>query len=200
MESTPGTVPGREYYFVGGKDYFVDRTASGSVVMRLEDVEKVMAEQAAKLGFSSFRSPPLTLVQRGTVSINKWSGEAFYLQTSNGQVSSRPVTVISHDPSLAQLGKAMQRQMATSEMMMSQITNGHAPQSNMDQVLSSGAPISFAGAELQAVSFNPIPQEEFNLPSQPVPIEQVRERMTEASGVFSVNQKPQAPCHIVVQG
>jgi len=68
-------VPGREYYFVGGKDYFVDRTDGGTVVMRLEDIGKVLNEQANKLGFSSFRAPPFTLVRRGTVSINKWSGD-----------------------------------------------------------------------------------------------------------------------------
>ena len=38
---TPGTVSGRSYYFVGGKDYFVDRTQSGDVVMRLEDVRSL---------------------------------------------------------------------------------------------------------------------------------------------------------------
>lgn len=202
--STPGVVPGRAYYFVGGKDYFVDRTDSGSVVMRLEDVEKVSAEQGTKLGFQSFRAPPITLVRSGTVSVNKWSGDAYYVQTPNGQVSSQSLIVISRDPSLAQLGKAMQRQMATSEMMISQITNGHPPKSNIDQVLSSGAPISFAGAELQSVSFDAIPKEEFKLPSAPVPIEQVRKRMIGASGEFSVasskGQKPVVPCHMVFQG
>ena len=172
--------------------------------MRLEDVAKVLAEQMGKVGFSSFRAPPVTFVRRGTVSINRWSGAAYYLQTENGQVSPRPVTVISRDPSLAQLGKAMQRQMETSEMIMNQVTNGHAPQSNMDEVLSSGAPISFGGAELQSVSFDPIPKEEFKLPSEPVAIDQVRKRMTAASGEFSVTlpkgQRPAVPCHVVFQG
>ena len=201
---TPGTVPGRSYYFVGGKDYFVDRTKSGNVVMRLEDVEKVLAEQMGKEGFFSFHAPPVTFVRRGTVSVNKWSGDAYYLQTATGQLSPQPVTVISRDPSLAQLGKAMQRQMQASEMIMNQVTNGHAPQSNMDEVLGSGAPISFAGAELQSVSFEPIPKKEFNLPSEPVPIDQVRKQMSAASGEFSVTlpkgQTPAVPCHIAFQG
>ena len=50
---TPGTVPGRAYYFVGGNDYFVNGTLNGSVVMRLEDVAKVLAEQMGKVGFVS---------------------------------------------------------------------------------------------------------------------------------------------------
>jgi hypothetical protein len=177
-----GEVPGRTYYFVGGKDYFADRTDTGVALMRLEDMARVMAEQfakqSAKLGIPSFNPPPLTLVRRGTVSINKWSGDAYYMQAANGQVSARPVAVISHDTSLTELGKAMKRQYEKSEMMTGQVAPGHVPTSNMDQVLNSGAPISFAGAELQSVSFDPIPKDEFILPARPAPIDEVRMRMT----------------------
>lgn len=177
-----GEVPGRTYYFVGGKDYFADNIDSGIVVMKLEDMAKVMAEQfaeqSAKLGIPSFSPPPLTLVRKGTVSINKWVGDAYYMRAGNGQVSPRPVAVMSHDASLTELGKAMERQYAKSEMMMGQAMNGHGLTSNMDQVLSSGAPISFAGAELQSVSFDPIPTDQFVLPAQPIPIDEVRKRMT----------------------
>jgi hypothetical protein len=176
-----GEVPGRTYYFVGGKDYFADRTDTGFIVMRLDDMVKVMteqfAQQNAKLGIPSFTPPPLSLVRKGAVSIKKWSGDAYYIQAANGQMSPQPVAVISHDPSLAELGKAMERQYEKSEMMMGQVMKGHAPRSNMDQVLSSGAAISFAGAELQSVSSAPIPKDEFVLPGQPAPIDDVRKRM-----------------------
>jgi hypothetical protein len=176
-----GEVPGRTYYFVGGKDYFADRTDTGIIVMRLDDMARVMAEKFAelsgKMGIHSFSPPTIALVRKGTVSINKWSGDSYYMQSASGQVSPRPVAVISHDPSLAELGRAMERQYEKSEMMMAQAMKGRAPTSNMDQVLSSGAPISFAGAELQSVSFDPIPKSDFVLPAQPVPIDQVRKRM-----------------------
>ena len=178
-----GEVPGRTYYFVGGKDYFADRTDTGVIVMRLDDMAKVMAEKfaemSAKMGMPSFSRPPMTLVQKGTVAISKWSGDAYFMQAPNGQVSPRPVAVISHDPSLAELGRAMARQYAKSEMMMGQVMAGHLPSSNMDQVLGSGAPISFAGADLQSVSFDPIPRDEFVLPAQPVPLDEVRKRMSQ---------------------
>jgi hypothetical protein len=177
-----GEVPGRTYYFVGGKDYFADRTDTGVIVMRLDDMARVMAEQfaeqSAKMKIPSFSPPPMILVRKGTVSINKWSGETYYMQAANGQVSSQPVAVISHDPSLAELGKAMERQYAKSEMMMGQVMKGRAPTSNMDQVLNSGAPISFAGGELQSVSFDPIAKDEFVLPAQPASIDEVRKRMS----------------------
>lgn len=176
-----GEVPGRTYYFVGGRDYFADQTAAGVVVMRLDDMVKVMTEQfaqeSAKLHIPALTPPPVTLVRKGTVSINKWSGDAYFMQAANGQMSPRPVAVISHDPSLLELGKAMERQYEKSEMIMGQVTNGHALTSNMDQVLNSGAAISFAGADLQSVSFDPIPKGEFVLPAQPAPINEVRKRM-----------------------
>ena len=178
-----GEVPGRTYYFVGGNDYFADRTDTGVIVMRLDDMAKIMAEKfaemSAKMGMPSFSPPPMTLVQKGTVAISKWSGDAYFMQAPNGQVSPRPVAVISHDPSLAELGRAMARQYAKSEMMMGQVMAGHLPSSNMDQVLGSGAPISFAGADLQSVSFDPIARDEFVLPAQPVPLDDVRKRMSQ---------------------
>lgn len=178
-----GEVPGRTYYFVGGRDYFADRTDTGVVVMKLDDMAKVMAEQfaeqSAKMGIPSFAPPPMKLVRKGTVSINKWTGDAYYMQAANGQMSPKPLAVISHDPSFSELGRAMARQYEKSEMMMGQVMKSHAPKSNMDQVLSSGAPISFAGAELRSVNFDQIPKDQLTLPAQPASIDQVRKRMNQ---------------------
>jgi hypothetical protein len=175
--------PNRTYYFVGGKDYFVDRTDTGVIVMRLEDMTKVMgerfAELSAKMGIQPSSPRPITLVQKGRVDIGRWSGDAYYIRAANGQLSPRPVAVMSHDPSLAELGSAMERQFAKSEMMLGRVMGARAPTSNMDQVLSSGAPISFAGAELQAVAFDPIPKDAFTLPAEPAPLDAVRKRMSQ---------------------
>ena len=176
-------VPGRTYYHVRGKDYFVDQTTAGLVVMSLDDMAKIIAEKFSRLsgktGIPSSTPPAITVARKGTVSIGKWSGDAYYVQTANGQMSPRPVAVISHDPALAELGKAMARQYEKSEMLVGQVTKRHTPASNMDQVLNSGAAILFGGAELQSISFDPIPKGEFVLPAQPVPIDEVRTRMTQ---------------------
>ena len=178
-----GEVPGRTYYYVGGQDYFVDQTDNGVIVMRLDDMIKVIgekfAELSAKMDMQSFVPPTITFVHRGSVVVSKWSGDAYYMQAANGVASPRPVAVISHDPSLGELGRAMARQYAKSEMMMGQMMKGREPTSNLDHILSSGAPISFAGADLQSVSFDPIPKHEFVLPAQPAPIDDVRKRMSQ---------------------
>src|SRR4030095_1640524 len=63
-----GEVPGRTYYFVGGKDYFAEPTDTGVIVMTLDDMSKVMterfAEMTAKMGIPKFSPPALVLVQK----------------------------------------------------------------------------------------------------------------------------------------
>ena len=176
-----GEMPGRTYYFVDGQDYFADRTSTGVFVARVDDLAKVMAEKVAELsgnmGLPSSSPPSLLLVRKGKVSINKWSGDAYYMQAPSGQVSPEPITVVSNDPSLAELGKAMERQFAKSEEMMRQVSKGHAPTSNMAEILKLGAPIAFAGADLQSVSHDPIPKDAFVLPAPPAPIDEIRKKM-----------------------
>jgi hypothetical protein len=172
-------LPDRTYYFIAGQDYYAERTSTGVIVMKVDDMAKVIAEDIAKfsarLGTKSINVPALTLVRRGTVRIGKWAGDAYYVQGATW--SPRPVVVISHDPSLIELGRAMKRQYAKSGAMMAMMTQGHEPILKMGQVLDSGAPISYAGAELQSVSFAPIPKAEFVLPAQAVSIDDVRKRM-----------------------
>jgi hypothetical protein len=168
------------YYFVGGKDYVADWTDTGVIVMRVDGLAKLMAEKlarAAEMGIAPVSPAPMVVMHKGSVAIGKWNGDAYYVQAANGQLSDRPVTVISHDPSLAELGRALKRQYAKSEMMMGHDIKGHAPMSNMGQVLSSGTPISFDGADLQSVSFDPIPKREFVLPARPVSIDVLRRSM-----------------------
>lgn len=88
------------------------------------------------------------------------------------------VVVISHDPNLAQLGKAMAKQFSTSmRMMAGVIGNTPAPFRQMQTLLQSGAPLSFAGMELRSVNHATINPQRFELPAQPETLDQVRERM-----------------------
>lgn len=163
----------RTYYFVGGKDYFVDRDDSGVIVMRVDDIATLMAEQFSKLGDPRSGSATQNLVRKGDASIGKWTGEAYYGQVADGRLSAKPVVVISREPALTQLGKALARQYAKSVGLLDKVT-GRPRISNMYQILSSGAPISLAGAELESVTFEPIPKSEFDLPAPPASTDQIR--------------------------
>jgi hypothetical protein len=88
------------------------------------------------------------------------------------------VVVISRDPDLAQVGKAMAKQFGTSRTMLTRmIGNTPGMLTEMDKLLQSGTPLSFAGMELQSVNHIPIDPKRFELPAQPETLDQIRERM-----------------------
>jgi hypothetical protein len=88
------------------------------------------------------------------------------------------VVVITDDPDLAQLGKAMSKQFGASRAMLTHMI-GNTPGmfTEMDKLLQSGAPLSFAGMELESVNHAPIDPKRFELPAQPETLDQIRERM-----------------------
>lgn len=88
------------------------------------------------------------------------------------------VVVISDDPRLAQLGKAMSKQFGTSLMLMTGVI-GTAPDmfTDMHKLLQSGAPLSFAGMELESVNRAPIDPKRFELPAPPQTLDQIRARL-----------------------
>ena len=61
--------------------------------------------------------------------------------------------------------------------MMAQ-SMGTAAAKPMQDVLKTGAPIVFTGAELQTVSYDPIPASHFDLPAKPASLDEVRKQMT----------------------
>jgi hypothetical protein len=159
----------------GGETYMIQPGADGKViVIRMTDAAAVMKEFfAAHMG--DFPTPPdevlegPNLVERGTMTVNGRVGKAFY----DGKDRSRPVTIISTDPDLAELGDAMRRQFGHSMQMMGSVgfpTMG----GSMEAVLAQGTPLTFGGADLQTVKHNPIPPERFVLPAEPATLDQVR--------------------------
>lgn len=169
--------PGQSYITRDGHGYFLKAGPKGMKVMRIEDMGTVMAEQMSKLD-PNFRAqmgqaPVLKLVPRGSVTIGGRTGTAYFMQAQDGSLSPFPWAVISADPKLAPLDAAMEHQFEMSMTTMSS-TMGTAPFANMLAVLKTGTPILFAGAELQSVSFDPVPSSHFELPAKPETIEGVR--------------------------
>lgn len=172
--------PGQSYITRDGHGYFLKAGPNGMEVMRIEDMGTVMAEQMAKLA-PNFRSqigqaPVLKLVAKGSVTISQRTGTAYFMTAQDGSLSPFPWAVISTDPKLAPLGAAMAHQFEMSMTTMSS-TMGTAPFANMLAVLKTGTPILFAGAELQSVSFDPVPSSHFELPATPETLDSVRSIM-----------------------
>jgi hypothetical protein len=90
----------------------------------------------------------------------------------------RTVVVISHDPDLAQLGKAMAKQFGTSTQMLTGMLRS-TPNTfrQMQGLLQSGAPLSFGGMDLLSVNHTPIDPKRFELPAKPETVAQIREKM-----------------------
>jgi hypothetical protein len=174
--------PGASFVTRDGHGYYLKTTPAGTAVMRVEDMGAVMSEQMAKLD-PKFRAemqqhaPVVKLVEKGTMTINGRSGTAYFMQADNGSLSSTPWAVISKDPELSPLGSVMARQFEMSMATMS-ATMGTAPFANMLAVLKTGAPISFAGADLQSVDSSPIPASHFELPAKPESLDRVRQLMS----------------------
>lgn len=88
------------------------------------------------------------------------------------------VVVISDDPDLAQLGKAMSKQFGTSlTLMTGMIGNNPDMFTEIDKLLQSGAPLSFAGMELKLVNHAPIDPKRFELPAPPQTLDHIRARL-----------------------
>lgn len=163
-----------------GHGYIIEQGADGPVVSRVEDLATVATEQMAKLA-PKFReelaahATPMTFVLKGQVVINGRTGDAYYFQAPNGDLSPKPIVVISHDPALAPLGRAMATQFSMSMKLGGQMLPVGVFQPMLD-ILQKGAPLLFTGAELQSVSEAPVSATEFALPTQPLPLDKVRQR------------------------
>ena len=179
-------IPGSYFIMRAGHGYFITPTPSGPVVMRVEDIAAVVAEHIAKTDphfrdeIGAVHHPEPRLVEKGTVVINGRTGSAWYLKMENGQLSPKPETVISHDPALAPLGRAMAMQLEMSAAMMGTMV-GTSSSDPMEDILKTGAPLSFAGAELKTVNAAPIPSGRFELPAEPATLDVVRKTMTPAT-------------------
>jgi len=167
----------------GGHDYLVSVRASQPIVMRAEDMAIVMAEQVTAL--DPHRRAEIDemytfdLVEKGTATINGYTGTAWYPPPIEDQPEQTPWVVISHDPALAPLGKAVAAQYDMSMMLMARAM-GTIAFKRLEDVFRTGAPIAFTGFVLQTVSFAPIPTSHFDLPAPPETLDGVRAEMNRA--------------------
>ena len=180
-----GTTSSPNSYFItrGGHGYMVQASFNGPVVMRMEDISIVMADQLKRLmpnmpAGAGDQAPSFDLAKGGVVSIRGRKGIAYYMgKAVTHAPNEQPVVVISSDPTLVPLGTAMQHQFAMSVQAMGQMFGKANPFAQMQAVLKEGAPIVFTGMELDTVSSDPIPSSEFELPASPLSIDGVRKHL-----------------------
>lgn len=198
---------GRTYGLVlGGVDYIVELGAKGPVVDRADDLmtaqKEAMAAFMPSLQHHDTSAGP-QLVAMGKTTIHGRTGQAYgyrkgttatsaiSINPDPGKITTKeatkseiesvtatPVVVVSDDPQLAALGKVMANQLSKSIAMLSGMIGG-TPEiaDEMQAILKTGAPISFAGMELQSVNHAPIDPKRFELPAPPETLDQIRERM-----------------------
>lgn len=166
-----------------GRGYYIAATPSGPLVARIEDVAAVMAEHMSEQmpqlrdHAEDLDQPAVDLVPIGDATINGRTGTAYTSPSRIDAGATRPMVIISQDPSLAPLARAWAQQFDVSTAMMGQIFGPVDYARNMKEILATGAPIYFIGTELKSVDSTPIPPSEFQLPAPPASLEEVRRSM-----------------------
>jgi hypothetical protein len=154
------------YLWSHGVGYEVEPGPGGPIVMATKDIE---AARAGKVPASVIQEPWIPI---GKAKIAGFDGIRYKIRGAekNPEAAS---TVISPDPSLAQLGEAFRRL-----HMMQQATfpGDQGPeQQSLSGILSTGAPIDYLDWELVSVRRAPIARSRFDLPVAPLSAAEVAE-------------------------
>lgn len=161
---------------VGDATYWIAQHQGKTVVQRLDDVSAVMREQERDA--EALPKPTGVLEERGVLTINGWAGKAYFLVGGGGPASPIPVAVISDDPSLAPVGRAMARRfdmLRQINPMLRQSAFGD----KLRELLNRGTALSLLGDVLVSVSNDPIDPFRFRIPAKPDSLSQIRSRFTE---------------------
>jgi hypothetical protein len=180
------TMGGRGDYSltIGGKSYFVFSTDKGLVVDDVDDVTAALADyMKAKMPefakFPDFDGPKF--VPAGTLTINGRAGTVWY-SLFDGKMNARMSMVISADPKLGELARAMADSYEKSIAMFGQAFGRSKLADGTLKALRTGAPLRFSGVDLVSVSYAPIAAERFVLPAHPETREQVVARLAASGG------------------
>jgi hypothetical protein len=178
-----------DYVIVRGEEvYMVFFTDKGPVVDRMRDVGDAMAdwvrEKMPQFGkMPSGDIPAFKLVDGGVATVKGRAGRIWYHDLGDHRLMSDFSLVISTDPALADIGKAILRQTEASQQMMRVAMGGRGGfMEGALEVLRTGTPIRLSTMELTTVTHAPIPAERFALPAEPETRDQVRARFIANGG------------------
>jgi len=161
---------------VNGEAFAVYPRPGGTArVVRFSDIERLFAERRPGLP----AAPTLEragLVRRGEVRVAGYTGTAYYLTMPTlGGISPYPMLVVSHDPTLASLGRPLVRMMDLS-IGIYRLANAPIPAVfvSVRDMIGDGAPIIFMGCEMQPIDRSRIDPALLRLPAPPVTLEELR--------------------------
>lgn len=165
----------------GGEAYVVYTITPEPRVVRVSDLQKVYEQSPPAIHFESKTVDSATWLKGETATYAGHSGEAYFLQFPEGR-SPRPALVVSRDPRLRGIGIPFSRQMDFSIASM-QLAGQTVPPNfrKLREFVGTGTPLLFAGYKAEKVTIAPVDAKEFELPAQPVPIEELRANAAAAS-------------------
>ncbi|MBV9882505.1 MAG: hypothetical protein JO276_05805 [Sphingomonadaceae bacterium] len=198
------------YYVIDGAAYFVQADLRGLYVARADDLTALVAELArahrmqshAQPG-SAHLPPAVQFMEAGTETIAGRTGTVWTTPAPGGAPSTAHgmEMVVSSDPDLTPLGRAMVRQF---EMSMDGVRTmaglaadaGAGEWGAMRAVLARGAPLRFGEImRLTSVEVRPLPASEFILPAAPLSRAALAERMGWAQPQPASRPVPVPPGH-----
>jgi len=170
------TVTEAVYLTTGGVTYMILNDAQGQFVARQEDFLRLMNELLAALPAESPSAPAqLRIVEAGTESLAGRSGTIFRL-SDPAMPSDSFDLVISTDPGLAPLGRAMASVIGPFSMAVARSMPGFG--AAVSEVIGHGALLRFGPLwRLETIEVAPVPQSAFALPSAPLGIDALRARL-----------------------
>ena len=173
------------YYLLhDGVLYSVQNGSDGYTVLRVADLLVVQQEVSKRLGWKQPKLPDdlvshsLEFAPMGEETVRGREGNAYGVISKANDHPVYASFVIGTDPKLAPLGRAMAfadeseiKGMGSIGTMLGSMSAG------MTKLLQSGAPLRILDNELTDVSFDPIPKSRFELPAEPMTIDELRKSL-----------------------
>jgi hypothetical protein len=158
------------------QNYLVQEGPSGPTVVRVADAATVNAENKAKR-VDKTTLIPLSFVKESEVRVNGRTGTAYFARIGVLPPESQPGIVVSKDPALAPLMRAMLAQFDASTTIIGQTVDMPVFKAGRD-VLETGAPLLSGGAKLERVRYGAIPAWHFEIPAVAASLDELRQHWT----------------------
>jgi hypothetical protein len=155
----------------GGEAFLVEDRLTGPIVLRVADLAAIVrARRTAKPAATAAGSGP-QLERRGTRTVSGREGDAYFYPGQTREGDPKPAVVISRDPALAPLGRALTQlfeaenlQMEVDNPFPSGFLDGEDP---VKRLLATAAPLQYGNLSLETVDAAAPPADFVAFPATP---------------------------------